>query len=100
MWEDRAAESLDAAIRELMEYTKTHFAFEEALMERFAFPGLLAHKAVHAKLTKEVGEFRNSIDGGRLLNPLDAIPFLKDWLSHHILKQDKEYAALIADRIE
>jgi hemerythrin-like metal-binding protein len=100
LWEDKAQESLDAAIEELIEYTKTHFAFEEALMEKYGYPGLPAHQAIHAKLTREVGEFRNSIDQGRLANPLDALPFLKDWLTLHILKQDKEYASLIADLIE
>ncbi|MEI6388414.1 MAG: hypothetical protein WCQ50_17480 [Spirochaetota bacterium] len=69
-------------------------------MERYGYPGLSAHRAVHAKLTKEVGEYRDSIEGGRLANSRDAIPFLKDWLGNHILKQDKEYAALIADLID
>ena len=42
-------------LQELVDYTLTHFAFEEELQERAAYPFLKAHKRVHEIFTKRVG---------------------------------------------
>jgi hemerythrin len=97
MWDKDGPERLDAAIDELVDYTQTHFRFEEALLERWGYPKLAEHRAVHEKLTKEVGEFKASLGGARPVNQTELIPFLKEWLTHHILEQDRDYAPYIVE---
>ena len=77
-------------LEKLVEYTKVHFADEEAYMESINYDGLEAQKKAHAMFIEkveninleEVDENQDEYLGG-LLN------FLLDWLVNHILKMDK-----------
>jgi hemerythrin len=100
MWEENVNENIDTAITELMDYTMTHFKFEEALMDRYGYPKAAEHKAVHSKLTQEVYAYKSVIDKNRPVNPLEVIPFLKEWLSHHILQQDKAYVSHLLQNMD
>ena len=48
---DEAAEAItDAAVIELLDYTVTHFASEESLMEEAGYPELESHRRQHQQL--------------------------------------------------
>ena len=82
-------------LENLVEYTKVHFADEEAYMESINYDGLEAQKKAHAMFIEkveninleEVDENQDEYLGG-LLN------FLLDWLVNHILKMDKLIPAI------
>lgn len=82
-------------LEKLVEYTKVHFADEEAYMESINYDGLEAQKKAHAMFIEkveninleEVDENQDEYLGG-LLN------FLLDWLVNHILKMDKLIPAI------
>ncbi|MGD0736785.1 MAG: bacteriohemerythrin [Terracidiphilus sp.] len=78
-------------LRNLVDYTHRHFASEEALMTTAAYPGLAAHRAKHRDLIKQVDAFAARFEHGDIMLSIDLFNFLRDWLTTHIQKDDKEY---------
>lgn len=76
----------------LVQYVASHFATEERFMKTHSFPGYLAHKAEHDKLTKKALELQQQFQEGKPVITVEVMGFLKDWLSSHILGTDKNYA--------
>lgn len=92
--EDVLGKTLDA----LIVYARVHFVEEEALMMQYNYPGLSLHQDQHDYFVRTVFELHNQHRDGRLDMADSVLDFLKDWLSDHILKQDKAYALYIAGR--
>jgi len=78
-------------LKKLVKYTEEHFNFEERAMETTRFPGLAAHRAHHNDLTRQVKDFMARYDRGDATISVDLLRFLGDWLTKHILHEDKEY---------
>lgn len=76
---------------ELVDYTVTHFAFEEELQERAGYPFLKAHKRVHEIFVKRVAEFQARAAAGQNVAP-ELLSMLKIWLVNHIKGDDADYA--------
>jgi len=76
---------------ELVDYTLTHFAFEEELQEKAGYPFLRAHKRVHDIFTKRVAEFQQRAADGEDIAP-ELLSMLKIWLVNHIKGDDADYA--------
>lgn len=83
---------IGALLDKLVKYTREHFAHEERMMEAAKYPGLAAHKAHHAELTKQVGDFMARYKRGDGTLNIELLRFLSDWLTKHIQKEDKEYS--------
>lgn len=80
-------------IRELVEYTRTHFAEEERQMEAQGYPGLAEHRAAHQQLLKTVTDIERRFQKSQESMGGEVIGFLiSDWLLKHILSMDKQYA--------
>lgn len=85
----KGAQVVPRLLKDLLQYTRQHFAFEEAMMVRGGYPQVEAHKAEHEELTLRVVQMAREVEGrglpaGRLLF------FLCDWLTQHILGHDKK----------
>lgn len=52
-------------IDEVVDYTMSHFAFEEELMEEAGYPFCAAHKRVHEVFIKRVSEYRMRFEVAR-----------------------------------
>lgn len=89
--DDALGKTLDA----LIGYARVHFVEEEALMTKYHYPGLAHHQDQHDHFVRTVFELQNDYRDGRLDLALPVLEFLKDWLSNHILKEDKAYAVYI-----
>ncbi|SMD09225.1 bacteriohemerythrin [Sporomusa malonica] len=79
-----------AIIEELRDYTKEHFAAEEAHMLATKYPKFLSHKVLHNDFIDKM----NSIDYAQIDNEQNAylkeiLKFVISWLVDHILKEDK-----------
>jgi hemerythrin-like metal-binding protein len=93
MFSKKGREFVATTIRELVAYTRTHFAEEERQMEAHAYPGLAEHKAAHQQLIKTVTEIEQRFHQSKGAMGGDVIGFLvSDWLIKHILSMDKQYA--------
>ncbi len=80
------------ALDELVNYTKTHFAFEEGLMKDNGYPDYEPHKAQHEKMVKHVEEVLSEYEKDRDTAMSNAVNFLKDWLINHINGTDQKYS--------
>ena len=93
--ENREEEILDRALDELLDYTRTHFAHEEALLAEYGYSGFDEHKKEHETLTLQAEALREQFRAGSASVLLDAGKFLRNWLSNHILGMDMSYGAFL-----
>jgi hemerythrin len=81
---------------ELIDYTRTHFAQEEKLIEQHGFPDVVGHHAAHEALTKQVFDVQQRHKaGGSAVLSMEVLNFLKSWLLNHIQGTDKKYGAYL-----
>ncbi len=87
-------ESLD----ELVNYTRTHFAREEKLMQDHDYPDFDAHLAQHKAMIAKVDQFiqAHRDNGHKALQ--DTADYLRDWLINHINGTDKKYSEYLRSR--
>lgn len=81
---------LGGVIEELVDYTLSHFAFEETLMEDAGYQFSRAHKKVHELFIKRVSEYRLRFEAGEdIAEELKGM--LGRWLFNHIRNDDSNY---------
>ena len=88
-------EKLNSLISELIDYTKTHFAHEEAFMKSIHYAEIDSHMILHRKFEDNLMQFDPD-----LLEDTDSqnevveklLGFLITWLIDHIQRVDMVYA--------
>jgi hemerythrin len=87
-------------LEQLCNYTMSHFATEEQLMQQLDYPHLARHQAQHALLTQQAFELNERFLGGDL--PLDTSisEALREWLLNHIQGEDRELGLYLLQRKE
>ena len=84
-------------LKTLIGYTQSHFRYEEAMMQRYAYPEAAEHRAQHLKLEQQVLDYAERIERGEVtFNEL--LQFLKDWLVYHIQGTDRRYTPHFHER--
>lgn len=86
--EEFEREALDA----LVDYTRTHFTYEEGLMEQNDYPDFEPHKKQHEAMVKEVEKVLAEYQKDHDTAMTNAVAYLKDWLINHINGTDKKYS--------
>jgi hemerythrin len=86
---------LDDILHELVEYTIIHFAVEESLFRIFDYPGTEIHTRHHNELKLQVLELQQKVRSGEETINTKLLLFLKNWLQHHILEEDKLYGPFL-----
>jgi hemerythrin-like metal-binding protein len=89
----KAAVAIQQVVRELADYAKSHFAAEEALLEKAKYPALSSHRAEHQAFVKRVEKFQQDLAAGESGQSIAVVTFLNEWLSHHIKQTDQQYSA-------
>ena len=85
---DRAA--LSDVIAETVDYTISHFAFEEEMIEDAGYMFSGPHKRVHELFTRRVAEMQSRFEAGEdIAHELHGM--LSRWLFHHIRNEDHSY---------
>lgn len=77
---------------ELTEYTIIHFAVEESLMRILDYPDYVEHKKQHEELANQVVDLKNKFKKNEVSIGMEMLNFLRNWLTKHILVEDKRYA--------
>ncbi|MFQ5449316.1 MAG: bacteriohemerythrin [Nitrospinaceae bacterium] len=95
MMMEKGKEVTGQALEALVDYTKTHFGYEERLFKQHGYPETEDHLAKHKKLVAQVMEFYNQFQKGEARVNNDLLTFLKDWLTRHIMGTDKKYSAFL-----
>jgi len=86
------------ALDELVGYTKTHFSYEEGLLEKYEYPGFEPHKAQHIEMINKVEEVLAMYKQDHETAMNNAVEYLKTWLIKHINGTDKEYSSFLIEK--
>ncbi|WP_086929560.1 bacteriohemerythrin [Agarilytica rhodophyticola] len=81
-------------IADLIEYTISHFSYEEALMEEAGYPFLAPHKKVHQLFIDKINKYVARFEAGEDITE-ELLAMLKNWLINHIKNEDGDYADLV-----
>jgi hemerythrin len=82
--------ALGDVIGEMVDYTMSHFAFEESLMENAGYLFSGPHKKVHDLFVRRVAEMQSRFDGGEDVTE-ELHRMLSRWLFNHIRNEDHGY---------
>lgn len=96
--EGQGADTLHLILTGLVQYTQSHFAAEEALMEQYDYPEYPRHRQEHADLVRQVEEISVQLEKGSRLQPINVMQFLVNWLTNHIKGEDKRYTAFFQSK--
>lgn len=83
------------ALAELVDYTRTHFTYEEGLMEDNGYPDFEAHRAQHRLMIAEVEAVLAEYEKDHDTAMRHASDYLKGWLINHINGTDKQYSSFL-----
>jgi len=92
--EGEAIRGLRGLIEELVDYTQSHFGFEEALMEEAGYQYSRPHKRVHDLFTRRIDEYRARLDAGEDIGE-NLQCTLSTWLVNHIMREDRHYVGTV-----
>ncbi len=90
-------ETIERVIEELVDYTLSHFSFEESMMEQARYRFLQPHRRVHELFVRRVSEFQQRFKLGEdvAVVATDMQNALVTWLLNHIKREDMDYAAVV-----
>lgn len=90
--------TVNHVLTQLVDYTLSHFSFEEELQEKANYPFLKAHKRVHEIFTRRVAEFqKRAANGEDVTNEI--LTMLKVWLINHIKGDDADYVDCVKNTL-
>jgi hemerythrin len=88
----QSASMLRPLLGRLVQYTVTHFYAEERYMQQIQYAHFTPHQAEHEKFRRKVQELADKLNvDGPALAP-EAMRFLRDWLTNHIQRVDRQYS--------
>jgi hemerythrin-like metal-binding protein len=87
-----------SVINGLKEYTVQHFKSEEVIMKIHNYPRLNIQIKSHDSFVKSVLDFEERYKQGKLLLTIEIVNFIKDWITKHIMEEDKLYTTFLTQR--
>jgi len=85
-------------LRKIIDYTDFHFKYEEQLMKEFGFEHLIPHAREHVAFRNRMTDLYHDVEHGDLVLNSQLLSKMLNWLSEHILNEDKKYAKLFSTR--
>ncbi len=79
--------------RAMEEYSRFHFDYEEEYMRKINYPGLERHKQEHDDFRIKIVGYQKELEAGDLILNSEVMKILMNWLTQHILTQDKGYSS-------
>jgi hemerythrin-like metal-binding protein len=98
MLERKGRDALDSLLNELVDYTCTHFAHEELLMQRIGYPHYQDHLRQHTDLRHSVEAMRQRTDLSDSSMKIELMEFLMDWLKCHTTTSDRRIGTYMRKR--
>jgi hemerythrin len=98
--EGRGREEVLKLLVFLEDYVKEHFAAEERLQMKSAYPGYPMHKSQHTRFIADIARLATAFktEGATLSLVIMTNKTLTAWLVQHISKTDMELAAYLKDQ--
>ncbi len=91
----RADNLLNQMLCDLNEYACKHFAYEEALMNRYKYPYFQEHLYRHDEFREELRELAAKDNNMKTMLSIELLEFLKEWVKDHILREDVKMSKYI-----
>lgn len=89
---------INRVLNDLVDYTYSHFAFEEALMEEVGYDSLPIHRKTHEAFCARIGDLKHrAANGDTVVEEL--VELLRTWLLRHIMSDDQSYADLVREKL-
>ncbi len=86
-------------ILQLVEYTVSHFSFEERLMQEAGYPMLQPHKDVHNAFIERINFFKERFENGEDITKQLMLD-LQMWLINHIQHDDTDYKEIVQNMLK
>ena len=96
---ERDKKKVEKVLLGLVDYTLTHFAFEEELMARAGYPLSEPHKRVHEAFTTHMKNYLERHRRGENI-VRELISELEVWLTNHIKNDDHDYAPYVQKELK
>lgn len=93
-------EALSDALRETVNYIKTHFSDEEKLLAAVGYEGLEQQKSQHRGFTAKITETLKTFNEAQFQDAMDFVKFLYDWILQHIAISDKQYVPTVLEYLK
>ena len=93
--EKRGKDVTGGILMALLDYTREHFAREEAIWRDGGLTSLDGHLQIHQDLLKQVVDFEAQFRSGKVEIGSDLMTFLRNWLIDHVFQTDKAAVAQI-----
>ncbi|MDH5600035.1 MAG: bacteriohemerythrin [Gammaproteobacteria bacterium] len=95
MEQGRGASEAVHILKKLINYAKAHFIYEESLFKDINYMNEKEHIELHNKIKARLSELKEKSNEKNFGLSEELMIFLKNWLNHHILKEDMSYSALL-----
>ena len=91
VWDGKGKDAIKEKLDFTANYAVTHFATEEKYMQRYGFPGYVAHKKLHDDFTADVVKFLGEYEskGASTEVVVQVISSLGNWTREHIRDTDQ-----------
>lgn len=85
-------------LNDLIDYTQSHFSFEENLLEQVSYQYLPSHRGIHELFVKRLNDYRLKFEKGESIEN-DLYRLLSKWLINHIQHDDQDYVDAVRDNM-
>ena len=91
-------EEIRDVLDDLIDYTQSHFTFEENLLSQVSYQYLSSHKGIHDLFVKRLNDYRERFKAGESIEN-DLYRLLSKWLINHIQHDDQDYVDAVQDNM-
>lgn len=93
---DSSKTEIESIVKKLFQYTIDHFRHEESFMDSYPdYPKLIFHKDAHRQTYLKLVELQKSMETGSTIDSNALLWFLREWLTEHILRADKDFGKFL-----
>lgn len=92
-------EKIKEILDNIIDYTQSHFTFEESLQEEAGYQFAVPHKKVHDLFIKKIEDYRLRFLKGEPVEG-DLYQVLTKWLINHIKHDDADYVGAVKENMK
>lgn len=81
--------------KEILDYTRYHFANEEKHMQEMDYPETSAHWRLHKAFDTIVYQKYRDFENGEIILNSELLALIKNWLLDHIQVQDRKFGSYL-----
>lgn len=91
---------VNEVVMALVDYTSSHFCFEESLLTDAGYTAFVEHQLEHNEFKHKIFRFRERAEANDEGVAKDLLELLNDWLFGHILHEDSQYVPILSQYLE